>query len=121
MNSLGLPVSMPNGYLGRPNEEQQSALQTLHRFSNEEIQCFLIYARSVESPPQDQPRTQHDLDVLTYKELDAIRILRRYPDVSAGRIPSDGSQGDGHSTPNRTPNKFLVHLLFITAAVQDKS
>ncbi|MCJ1429744.1 hypothetical protein MMC29_007659 [Sticta canariensis] len=95
---------MRNGHLGRPNEEQHSALQTLHRFSNEVIQWFLIYARSVEYPPQDQPSTQHKQDVLTDKELDAIRILRRYPDVSAALIPSNGSQGDGHSTPNRIPN-----------------
>ena len=94
---------MRNGYLGRPNEEQQSAFQTLHRFSHEKIQCFLIYARSVESPPKDQARTQHDLDILTNKELDAIRILQNYPDVSASLIKSDGSQGEGHLILNRTP------------------
>lgn len=94
---------MRNRYLGRLDEEQETALQTLHRFSNEKIQCFLIYARSIECPPQDQPRTQHRLDVLTIEELDAIGILRDCPDVSAGLVPRDGSQNDGNSTPNGTP------------------
>lgn len=92
-----------NRYLGRLNVGQQSAFQTLrHRFSDEEIQGILIYALSVESSPQDQARTQHDLNVLTNIELKAIRILRGSPDVSDGLTKSDGSQGDGHLPLNRT-------------------
>lgn len=99
---------MQNENLGCLNEEQETALQTLRRFSNDAIQWFLVYARSVESPPRDKQRdkqrTQLHANFLSNEELDAICVLRHCPDVlmSAGVNPRDGSQNAGLSTPNGT-------------------
>ncbi|MCJ1466822.1 hypothetical protein MMC07_005443 [Pseudocyphellaria aurata] len=103
--SLNSPVSAPNGYLACSNKEQQIALQALRKFPNEAVQCFLIYARSIEPPSQDQLRTQHHLDILTKEELEAIWILRDCPDslISGSVNPTDGSQNNKVSTSNRTP------------------
>lgn len=105
IKSLDMPVSMQNGDLNCLNTEQMTALQTLHRFSNEAIHGFLIYARSIDFPPQDQLRTQHCQDVLTKEELDAVWILRDCLDdlMPAGVSPRDPSQNDGLSVSNGTP------------------
>lgn len=104
IKSPNIPVSMQNGYLECLNKEQETALQTLHRFSNEAIQGLLIYARSTDSPPQDQLRTPHCQDVLAKEELDAIWILRNCPDdlISARVNPKYDSQ-NGLSNSNRPP------------------
>ncbi|MCJ1260383.1 hypothetical protein MMC22_000243 [Lobaria immixta] len=95
---------MQNENLGCLNEEQKTALQTLRRFSNDTIQWFLVYARSVESPWRNKQRTQLHPDLLSKEELDAICVLRHCPDVlmSAGVNPRDGSQNAGLSTSNST-------------------
>lgn len=103
--SPNTPILMPNGCLECLNKEQQIALQTLRKFPSEAVQCFLIYCRSIESPPQDQLRTQHCPEVLTKEELEAIWILRDCPDnlVSGSIKPTDGSWNNELSTSNRTP------------------
>lgn len=95
---------MQNENLGCLNEEQETALQTLRRFSNDAIQCFLVYARSVESPPRDKQRTQLHANFLSKEELDAICVLQHCPNVlmSAGVNPRDGSQNARLSTLNGT-------------------
>lgn len=96
---------MKNGYLDRLNEEQETALQSLQRFPIEAIQWFLIYARSVESPPQDQQKYLHCTNILTKEELGALWILRDCPDdlMSPGLNPRDGYQNDDLWTSSETP------------------
>lgn len=107
-----LTIKSPNmavqtGYLGCPNKENGEPIQTLRRFSNEVIQGFLIHARSIGFPRQDQLRTQHHQDVLTKEELDAINILRDCPDslMSADVNPRDRPLSD--RPPNSNGNTII--------------
>lgn len=99
-----MSVSMQNKYLDCLNKGQETALQILNRFSTESIQSFLVYARSVKTPPQDQLQIQHRQVILTNEELDAISILRDCSDnlISAGVNPGDESQDHGLSTSDGT-------------------
>ena len=77
-------------------------LSCLHGFSDDQIRGFMIYARSTDALPQDEPGIQADSDTLSSEQLLAIKYLKDFP---LHLIESWRS-----SVPSTCKQPFTIHL-----------